>query len=439
MKSENQLVSINPTTGQQFGSLDVISQEQLDIIISKAHSKSDEWAKTSISERIKYLQKLSDVILEEKNEIAKLVAEEQGKPVGEALGAEVLAVLAILKDLIKNAKKILAKDKVPHEQILFVHKKSHYNYVPFGVVAIISPWNYPFSVPIPEIAAALVAGNTVIFKPAPQTIFVGKCIDELFKKAGFPEYVVNTVFVTDHVAPFITTHPDVRKIVFTGSTEVGKKIMKAASDHLKPVVLELGGKDAAVVAGDANLQRAAKGIVWGAFFSTGQVCASVERVYVVKEVAEQFLELCVKETGLLKVGNPLEPDTDMGPLSTAEQMENFQAHIQDAVEKGAKVLVGGKKIPGPGFFFEPTVLSHADHSMKIMTHETFGPALPIMIVDSLDEAIRMANDCDFGLSAFGWTQSRKTAQRLMNELQAGTVLINDSTVTWGEPNAPWAV
>ncbi|NOY61230.1 MAG: aldehyde dehydrogenase family protein, partial [Calditrichaeota bacterium] len=379
----------------------------------------------------------SDIILEQKSEIAHLIATEQGKPVTEALGAEVVSVLSILKDLYRNGRRVLERSNVRPEQILFVHKKSSYRYEPFGVVAIISPWNYPFSVPVPEIAAALFAGNTVIFKPAPHSILIGEKIDEIFKMAGFPHGVMNTVIVDDRDAPVISEHPAVDKIVFTGSTNVGSKIMSSAAKAVTPILLELGGKDAAIVAADANIERAAKGIVWGAMFTTGQVCASVERVYVESNVSEKFIDACIRETKKLKIGDPLDKDTDIGPLSHVGQLNHIDQHIEDAVEKGARIVVGGKRMKMPGYFFEPTILTNVDHTMDVMIHETFGPVLPVMTVKSLDEAIELANDSIYGLSAYGWTENKNTAERLMNELEAGTVMINDSTSSWGEATAPW--
>jgi len=431
------IISINPSTGEELGRVAAVGRAGIDAAVAKASAAFESWAALPIRKRQALIKKLIQVIVSQKIEIAELIAMEQGKPVSEALPAEILPTLAMSKCLAKRAHKILKDTRAANELILFTHKKSSYCLVPYGVIAVISPWNFPFSVPIPQIAAALVAGNTVVFKPAPAAVLIGQKIAELFEAAGFPPGVVKLVCVHDEDAPHLTEHPSVNKIIFTGSTEVGRKLMASAAKSVKPVILELGGKDAAVVAKDADVRRAAKGIVWGSCFTSGQVCASIERVYVERPIAGDFINACLDEIKKLRIGNPLDEETDIGPITTSKQLDKIAEHIEDAVAKGAKVLAGGKRHGDKGYFFEPTLLTNVNHTMKVMTEETFGPVLPIMVVDSIDEAIRLANDSIYGLSAYGYTSSKVTARRLMKELDAGTVLINDSTSTWGEPNAPW--
>ncbi|MBN1479097.1 aldehyde dehydrogenase [candidate division KSB1 bacterium] len=440
MSSEPQssyIVSINPTTEEELGRVDTVGRAGIDSALNKARAAFSGWSQKSVKERQKFLVAVSDLILQQQEEIATLIAREQGKPIAEAMASEIIAVLAILKDTSRHAHKILRPHRMRHEQLLFVHKKSAYRLEPHGVVAIISPWNYSFSVPVPEIAAALVAGNTVLFKPAPDTVLVGRKIDNIFQRAGLPPGVLNTVFVHDTDAPYITHHPQVDKIIFTGSTPVGRDVMTAASHQMTPVVLELGGKDAAIVAKDADLPRAAKGIVWGSMFNSGQVCAAVERVYVERAVAEKFIQLCHAEIKQITVGDPLDANTQIGPLTNLQQLIKVRDQVEDAIRRGARLLHGGNQLDCPGYFYEPTLLTNVDHSMRIMTEETFGPVLPIMAVDSVDQAINLANDSIYGLSAYAWTSNAKLAARFMDELQAGTVMINDATSSWGEPNAPW--
>lgn len=436
-RKSNEIVSINPTTGKALGWIACDGRRAVQQAIMQASESFHGWSRLPVKDRQRYLKRLAHVILNQRREIAELIAREQGKPMTEAMGAEILPVLSVLKDLYRNAHKLLKGRRSPHGQILLAHKKSAYRYMPYGVVAVISPWNFPFSVPIPQIAAALVAGNTVVFKPARSAALTGRKIHNLFAKAGLPEGVLNTLVLKEKDVHVMLQHPAVKKIVFTGSTDVGRRVLSAAAEQIKPVILELGGKDAAVVAADAPVERAARGIVWGAMFGSGQACASVERVYVERPVADAFIEACTKEASRLRVGDPLDENTDIGPLSNRQQLKTVVAHVEDAVNKGAKLLIGGKRRGKTGFFFEPTILSQADHSMAVMVEETFGPVLPIMVVDSMDQAIQMANNNVYGLSAYGWTRDRKLAERLMTELEAGTVLINDSACTWGEPNAPW--
>lgn len=431
------IVSINPATEEELGRVRVMHRADVDLAIQNARHAFVSWSHIPLAGRRRYLQRLIDLVVEEKTAMAELIAREQGKPVAEALAAEIVPVLAVLRYLVKHGPGQLRNEAIANEMILFVHKKSQYRFVPYGVVAIISPWNFPFSVPLPQIAAALLAGNTVLFKPAPASVLIGKKIADLLCAAGLPQNTVHTLFLNDGDAPYLTEHDGIDKIIFTGSTAVGHKVMASAAKHVRPVILELGGKDAAVVAADADVERAAKGIVWGSLFASGQVCASVERVYVEKPIAEQFIKACLQEMQKLRVGDPMLEGVDIGPLTTREQLDKVIEHVLDAVQKGARLLHGGARVGERGFFFQPTLLVDVNHTMKVMSEETFGPILPIMVVDSLDEAIHCANDSLYGLSAFGWTQSRQTAERLMSELEAGTVLINDSTMTWGEPTAPW--
>ncbi len=431
------LTSINPTTGEVLAQLAPLSKKELEQAIEQVAQGSARWRQVPLKARLAACDRLIRLIADERDTIARIIALEQGKPICEALIAEVLPVLAALRYLRRVAPRLLRPRRAPHQLLLLAHKQSSYRLEPYGLVAVIAPWNYPFSVPVPEIVAALVAGNAVVFKPAPNSILIGQKIDDLLRQAGFPADACATTFVTDQVAPVLTSHPLVDKIVFTGSTRVGSEVMKSAASQITPVVLELGGKDPAVVAADADVQLAAAGVVWGAMFTSGQVCASIERVYVERPVAEEFIAACVEKVRALRVGDPLLPETEIGPLTTEHQLRTVASHVDDAVRKGAKVLVGGSRLGTSGLFYAPTVLTNVDHSMLVMTEETFGPVLPIMVVDSLDEAIRLANDSPYGLSAYGWTRSTRTAERLMRELQAATVMINDSTATWGEPSAPW--
>ncbi len=286
------------------------------------------------------------------------------------------------------------------------------------------------------LAAALVAGNTVVLKPAPATTLVGLRMGALARKAGLPDGVVGVLAVDDGVAASLVEDPRVGKIVFTGSVATGKKVMAAAAKNLTPVVLELGGKDAAIVCRDADLDFAARGIVWNAFMNAGQTCSSVERVYVERPVLEPFLAKVLEEARRVRLKDEAGAG-EVGPLTLERQRRVVEAHLADAVARGARVLLGGERPGGPGLFYKPTVVVDVDHGMTLMKEETFGPVLPVMAVDSLDEAIRLANDSDYGLTASGWTQSAQTAERLQRELVAGVVSINDHSSSFAEPQAPW--
>jgi succinate-semialdehyde dehydrogenase/glutarate-semialdehyde dehydrogenase len=427
----------SPADGRAFAEVSLLDPEQAGAALESARAAFPSWSRLSFSERGRHLLRLRDVVLEEADALAALVAREQGKPVPEAHAVEIFPALETLKHLALHAEDVLRDDPVETQVLLFAQKDCRLVYEPYGVILVITPWNYPFFLSLSGVAEALAAGNTVVLKPAPSTTLVGLRIGELGRRAGLPEGVLNVVSVDDAGAAALVDDARVSKIVFTGSVATGKKVMAAAARNLTPVVLELGGKDAAIVCKDADLDRAAQGIVWGAFLNAGQTCASVERVYVDKAVAEPFLARVLAETKKLRLGDPTQAGVDVGPMTMERQRRVVVDHVEDARARGAKILTGGKTPEGPGYFYPPTVLTAVDHSMRIMREETFGPVLPIMAVDSLDEAVRLANDSEYGLTASGWTRDPQTAARLQRELRAGGVTINDCVSSCGEPSAPW--
>jgi succinate-semialdehyde dehydrogenase/glutarate-semialdehyde dehydrogenase len=277
----------------------------------------------------------------------------------------------------------------------------------------------------------------VVFKPASATALVGLKLGDMARRAGLPPGVLNTVALPGSVTDAVLDHPDVAKVLFTGSVAVGRHVGRRCAERIVPAQLELGGKDAAVVAADANIERTARGLVWAAFVNTGQTCASVERVYIERPIFDRLLERIVELTNDIKVGDPSLPDTDMGPLTTKGQLEVVVRQVEDALAAGARALTGGKRLGGRGFFYLPTVLVDVNDDMELMREETFGPVMPVIPVASLDEGIRRANASSFGLTASGWTRSKKTAERLQRELDAGTVTINDHLVTAGEVTGSW--
>jgi acyl-CoA reductase-like NAD-dependent aldehyde dehydrogenase len=427
--------AVNPATGQAFACASLLDGAQASAAVGAAAAAFPAWSRTTFRERTRLLDRLRQAIVDEADDVARLIEREQGKPFAEAVTVEILSSLEALRHLSAHAEDLLRDDAIEAQQLLLAHKQARLVYEPIGVVLVIKPWNYPWAQAVPVVASALVAGNTVVLKPAPATTLIGLRLGALARKAGFPEGVLNVVAVDDAVAASLVEDPRVGKIVFTGSVATGRKVMASAAKNLTPVVLELGGKDPAVVCRDADLDRAAQGIVFAAFLNAGQTCAAVERVYVEKPVADAFLAKVVEETRKVRLAEGTRGD--MGPLTLERQRRVVEEHVADAVAKGARVLVGGTKTEGPGFFYPPTVLVDVDHNMAVMREETFGPVLPVMSVDSLDEAIRLANDSAFGLTASGWTRSGATARRLQRELQAGIVSINDHASSYGEPTAPW--
>ncbi len=429
--------ALDPATGERFGETSLLDAAQAQEAVGAAWTAFAAWSRTSIRERSRLLDGLGQRVVDEADRIASLIEREQGKPAAEAYAVEILPALAALRYLSAHAEQLLGDEVLVGEQLLLAHKQARLVQVPIGVVLAITPWNYPWGISLPIVAAALVAGDTVVLKPAPATTLVGLEIGALARAAGFPHGVVNVLAVDDGVAASLVEDARVGKVIFTGSAATGKKVMAAAAKNLTPVVLELGGKDPAIVCRDADLDRAARGVVWGAFVNAGQTCASIERVYVERPVAEAFLERVVAGTRSLRVGSPAQGPVDVGPMTLERQLRIVEAQVADAVAKGARVLAGGERLPGPGLFYPPTVLAGVDHSMLVMREETFGPVLPVMTVASLDEALRLANDSAYGLTASGWTRNEETARRLQRELAAGVVTINDHLSSFGEPAAPW--
>jgi acyl-CoA reductase-like NAD-dependent aldehyde dehydrogenase len=428
--------AVNPATGEAFAQASLLDAAQAGEAVAAAQAAFPAWSRTTFRERARLLDRLRQAMVDQADDVARLIEREQGKPFAEAFVADLLPSLDALAHLSAHAEDLLRDDAIPAQQLLLAHKQARLVYEPIGVILAVKPWNYPWGQSVPVVGSALAAGNTIVLKPAPATTLAGLQIGVLARKAGFPDGVVNVVATDDAVAATLVGDPRVGKIVFTGSVATGKTIMAAAAKNLTPVVLELGGKDSAIVCRDADLDRAAKGIVWGAFVNAGQTCASVERVYVERPVAEAFLAKVLEEAGRVRLADG-PGGGEMGPLTLERQRRLVEEHVADAVAKGARVLLGGGRREGPGTFYPPTVLVDVDHSMAVMREETFGPVLPIRVVDSLDEAIRLANDSPYGLTASGWTRSEETARRLQRELVAGVVSINDHASSFGEPTAPW--
>ncbi len=429
--------AVDPADGRAFAQASLLDAEQMAAAVGAARAAFPAWSALPFAERGRILLKARELVVAEADAIARLICQEQGKPTGEAQAAEIFPALEALKHLSLHAEDILREDSVDAQVLLFAQKDCRLLYAPIGVVLVVTPWNYPFVIALAGVATALAAGNTVVLKPAPATTLVGLKIGEIFRKAGVPDGVVNVVAVDDALAPALVEDPRIGKIVFTGSVATGKKVMASAAKNLTPVVLELGGKDPAIVCRDADLGRAAQGIVWGAFMNAGQTCASVERVYVEAPVAEAFVARVVEETQKLRLGDGKGGAVDVGPMAMERQRRIVEDHVADAVARGATLLTGGARPEGPGWFYPPTVLTHVDHSMRVMREESFGPLLPIMVVADLDEAVRLANDSEYGLTASAWTSDADTALRLQQQLAAGVVTINDCVSSFGEPTAPW--
>lgn len=430
--------SINPATLEIVSEVSSTPADEVRNIVDKARDAQKKWASMGLSGRLRYYRKINDYIIENMDSIAETITRDNGKTRIESINAEIYPVLDMLRFCQKDAPAALRADKLSHPLFGILGIRSSVVYEPLGVVGIIAPWNFPFCIPTTQILMALAAGNTVVFKPAALTAAVGEVIRDVFEKAGLPEGVVNVVQGSGKIIGDAIMESGVNRIAFTGSVPVGKHLMQRAGETLIPITLELGGKDPFIVLDDADIERAAGGAVWGAFVNAGQVCASVERVYVHQKVASRFIELVVEKTKRLRVGDGLDFSTDMGPLIDDNQVRTVEAHVADALKKGARVLTGGKRPELlKGTFFEPTILVDVDHNMDCMLEETFGPTMPIMVYSDIDEAVELANDSRFALTASVWSRDERKAESICRRIVTGSATVNDCEYTYGFAVCPW--
>jgi acyl-CoA reductase-like NAD-dependent aldehyde dehydrogenase len=431
------LESSNPATGELVGTVETITPGKVQGIVDDVAEVQPFWAALTLDDRARYMRRVSDVLLAELDEIAELLTNEQGKPRVESYTMEVLPTVDALKWIADNGPEILSDEKLSMP-LMLKSKSAKFTYEPIGVVGVIAPWNYPWSIPFGEVAIALMAGNGVVLKPASLTPLMGERIRESFEKAGLPEGLVRTVHGGGRVGDALVKST-AGKIFFTGSVEVGRKVGVDCAKRMKGSVLELGGKDPQIVCPDADLANAVSGAVWGGFANAGQTCSGIERVYVHSDIADPFLEGVVRETERLTVGDPREWTTEIGPMVSEEQAEIVAELVDDAVKSGAKQLTGGPtEVKGmKGSFIAPVVLTGVTHEMRIMKEEIFGPVLPIIAVDSEQEAIDLANDSQFGLGASVWTKDRAKGERMAHQIASGMVWINDHSFSHGACQCAW--
>ncbi|MFE3973759.1 MULTISPECIES: aldehyde dehydrogenase family protein [unclassified Peribacillus] len=426
----------SPATGEKIAEFVPTPLTSIPDIYKKSRYAFQAWSSLPIKERLLYLKRLRLLMVEKMDEIAEVISKDTGKVKIEALVADIMPTIDAIKHIEKHAVKALSGQRVS-TPLMLIGKKSYVHFMPRGTVLVISPWNYPLQLSMVPILNALAAGNTVIAKPSEVTPLVGLCIDNLFHEAGFPVGTIQFAHGGKELGAALTEQkPDY--IFFTGSVRTGKMIGEVAAKQLIPTTLELGGKDPMIVLCDANLERAVNGALWGAFTNSGQVCMSVERVYVERSVYKEFLTMLKEKAKSMRQGIQL--NDDIGSMTFPAQVDIVAGHLEDALNKGAILETGTSPKEwrtGQTHFIPPTILSNVDHSMKIMKEETFGPVLPVVPFDTEEQVIALANESEYGLNSSVWTMDREKASRIASQLVTGAVTINDVLITVANHHLPF--
>jgi succinate-semialdehyde dehydrogenase/glutarate-semialdehyde dehydrogenase len=432
-----EIIAHDPSTGEEIGRVPLMDADQVAAAVNTGRVAQAAWAKLSYRERARFILRARQIVLDQLEDIAQLISRETGKPKSEAISMEIVPTLDLMHYFAHNTRHLLDRRKIDLGQYNFMARSSYIVYKPLGVVGIISPWNFPWATPLDEIVMALMAGNAVVAKPSELTPLTALKIADVFKQAKLPDGLLS-ILTGDGSTGAGLVDAGVDKIMFTGSVKTGKRVAEAAAKHLTPVVLELGGKDPMIVLEDADLENAARAAIWGAFCNSGQACASIERCYVHESIAKKFTELVVQETRRLKQDKASTDGIDIGAMTNEQQLQIVEDHVSDAVERGAQVLTGGHRLDnGGGWFHQPTVITNVDHSMKLMRDETFGPVLPIMTFKTDEEAIRLANDSPYGLTASVFSRDIARGRRIAEQIDAGTVMINEVVYTHAVAQTPW--
>lgn len=434
-----QTESVNPATGEMLGVSKLHSVEDLKERMLHARKAQMLWEQFSIENRVKHVSKIRDFIVENADRIAETISRDNGKTRVDALATEVLPASMAVSYYCKNANRFLRDKKLHGGNIILINKRSKIICVPYGVVGIISPWNYPFSIPLSEVVMALLAGNAVVLKTASETQMVGLILKEAVEAAKLPNDIFNYINLPGKIAGDAFLDCGMNKIFFTGSVTIGKYLMAKAAKYLTPLCLELGGNDAMIVCEDADPYRAAMGTLWAGFQNAGQSCGGVERIYVHEKIYDQFMEILKEKIENLRVEYDIDFNSDMGCMTTQRQMETVTKHIEDALNKGAKIFAQSKAPLDSRLknFLPAIVLVNVNHDMDVMRDETFGPVVGVMKYNDYDEVIRLANDSYLGLTGSVWTKDSKRGENLARRIKAGVVTINDHLMSHGLAETPW--
>lgn len=434
-----QTESINPATGESIGFSDLHSIHILRKMIQHGREAQEFWEKFTVTERVKRVLQIRNYLVENADKIAEIISRDNGKTRTEALATEVLQAAMAISYYCKHAKRFLENKKAGSGNIILINKRSKIVRVPFGVVGIISPWNYPFAIPFSEVVMGLLAGNAVILKTASETQMVGLTLKNAVESANLPDGIFHFINLPGRIAGDAFLENGINKIFFTGSVSIGKYLMEKAAKTLTPISLELGGNDAMIVCEDADPYRAAMGALWAGFQNAGQSCGGVERIYVHEKIYNKFMNILKEKIENLRVDYDDDYNSDMGCMTTQRQMDTVNRHIQDAISKGAKVFAQSKTPANKQLhnFLPAIVLTEVDHNMEVMKDETFGPVVGVMKFNNYDEAVKLANDSYLGLTGSVWSTNFTRAEEIAKQIKAGAVTINDHLMSHGLAETPW--
>ncbi|GAC1321119.1 MAG: aldehyde dehydrogenase family protein [Thermoleophilaceae bacterium] len=426
----------NPATGKTIAHVPDLCAEQVAELARRARAAQPGWEALGFGGRAAVMRGLRRWLVANRERVVQTIMDETGKAREDAQTTEVYLTADALGFWAKRARGYLEQERVRSSSLLTLGRRMYVRHRPYGLIGVIGPWNYPLNNSFADCIPALMAGCAVLLKPSEVTPLTSMLMAEGMRAAGAPDDVFLVATGSGETGAAVVDEVDM--VMFTGSTATGKKVMARAAETLTPVALELGGKDPMIVLRDADLERAANSAVYNGYANGGQICISVERVYVEAPVYDEFVAKVVEKTRALRQGPPgAAGSVDVGAVTFAPQAEIIEQHVRDAVDRGAKVEVGGHRREGAGRFFEPTVLTGVDHTMKIMTDETFGPTLPIMKVADADEALRLANDSRYGLNSSVWTKDLARGEWLADQIDAGSVCVNDANVNYAANDLPF--
>jgi succinate-semialdehyde dehydrogenase/glutarate-semialdehyde dehydrogenase/succinyl-CoA reductase len=424
---DNTVVTINPANERVIHEYDNMTIEQVTKIVDKSRTAFREW-KGDIRKRSMILLRLAEQLRKDKESLARIASEEMGKPIKESR-SEIEKCAWAVEFYSYNGDILLNNESLNSDA-----NKTMITFQPLGVIASIMPWNFPYWQALRFAAPSLMAGNTIVLKPASATMQCGVEIEKTISKSGAADGVFSTVIGNSKIAEMLIDS-NIDGVTFTGSIEIGAKVAQRATSRLKKCVLELGGSDPFIVLDDADIEKASSGAIKGRFLNCGQSCVASKRFIVSKKIANEFIESFVQKAEKLNVGDPLSDSTDIGPLSSMKSLDNIDSMVKDAVSLGGELLTGGQRIGSVGAFYKPTVIKNVNSQMRVSREETFGPVAPIMVVEDEAEAIQVANNSDFGLGGSIWTRDLDKAQKLSSELECGIVTVNNMVAS--DPRVPF--